>query len=188
DRRHDPSRARQLDPRVRRGQREPGALGHRQGPAQRRPDRARRPRGPGERRLEGACGRMSVLRNPALRALLIAQAVSRFGSQMTFLALPWFVLETTGSASRMGVVLAVELLPIALFGIVSGSLVARLGARRTLMLGDAARVPILAAVPLLYEAGVLSFGLLLVLVFLAGCALAPYMSAATVVIPELVGD
>ncbi len=131
---------------------------------------------------------MSVLRNSSLRALLIAQAVSRLGSQMTFLALPWFVLETTGSASRMGVVLAVELAPIALFGIVSGSLVARLGARRTLMLGDAARVPILAAVPLLYEAGVLSFGLLLVLVFLAGCCLAPYMSASSVVIPELVGE
>ncbi len=131
---------------------------------------------------------MSVLRSPGLRALLIAQAVSRLGSQMTFLALPWFVLETTGSASRMGVVLAVELAPIALFGIVSGSLVARLGARRTLMLGDVARVPILAAVPLLYEAGVLSFPVLLVLVFLAGCALAPYMSAATVVIPELVGN
>ena len=34
---------------------------------------------------------------------------------MTFLALPWFVLETTGSAARMGVVLAVELAPVGLF-------------------------------------------------------------------------
>ena len=36
---------------------------------------------------------------------------------MTYLALPWFVLVTTGSASKMGIVLGVELLPIGLFGI-----------------------------------------------------------------------
>ncbi|MGZ8694199.1 MAG: MFS transporter [Gaiellaceae bacterium] len=131
---------------------------------------------------------MTVFRNRSLRALLLAQAVSRLGSQMTFLALPWFVLETTGSAARMGVVLAVELTPVALFGIVSGSLVARIGARQTLLAGDLARVPILVSVPLLHEAGLLTLPLLLVLVFLAGCCLAPYMSASTVVIPELVGE
>ena len=129
-----------------------------------------------------------ILHNRPLRALLLAQVVSRLGSQMTFLALPWFVLETTGSAARMSVVLAVELAPIALFGIPSGSLVARLGARRTMLLGDAGRVPLMCAVPLLHSAGLLSFPLLLVLVFLLGCFLAPYMAASTVVVPELVGD
>jgi MFS family permease len=129
-----------------------------------------------------------ILRNRALRALLLAQVVSRIGSQMTFLALPWFVLETTGSAARMSVVLAVELTPVALFGIPSGALVARLGARRTMLAGDLARVPLMCALPLLHAAGVLSFPLLLVLVFLVGCFLAPYISAATVVVPELVGE
>ena len=59
---------------------------------------------------------MSLLRRRGLGPLLIAELVSSFGSQMTFLALPWFVLVTTGSAARMGIVLAVELLPIALLG------------------------------------------------------------------------
>jgi MFS family permease len=129
-----------------------------------------------------------ILGNPGLRALLLAQAVSRLGSQMTFLALPWFVLATTGSAARMSVVLAVELAPVALFGIPGGSLVARLGARRTMLLGDFGRVPLMCSVPLLHSAGLLSFPLLLVLVFLVGCFLAPYMSAGTVIVPELVGD
>ena len=115
--------------------------------------------------------RVSIWRNRGLRALIAAQTVSRLGSQMTFLALPWFVLETTGSASRMGVVLAVELAPVGLFGIPSGALVGRLGARRTLLLCDAARVPLMCSVPLLHAAGVLSFPLLLVLVFLLGCFL-----------------
>ena len=75
----------------------------------------------------------ALLRRPGLGALLVAEIVSSLGSQMTFLALPWFVLATTGSATRMGVVLAVELVPVALLGIPSGTVAARLGARRTML-------------------------------------------------------
>jgi hypothetical protein len=38
-----------------------------------------------------------ILRNPSLLALLVAEVVSSVGSRMTALALPWFVLVTTGS-------------------------------------------------------------------------------------------
>jgi MFS family permease len=107
---------------------------------------------------------------------------------MTFLALPWFVLTTTGSTTRMGVVLAAELLPIALLGIPSGAVVSRLGARRTMLVSDAARVPLMAAIPLLHAADKLSFGLLLVLVFALGVFIAPYFSAQRLVLPELVGE
>jgi MFS family permease len=129
-----------------------------------------------------------MLRRPGLLALLVAESVSSLGSQMTFLALPWFVLVTTGSPTRMGVVLAVELLPVALLGIPSGTLVSRLGARRTMLIGDIARVPLMASLPLLHAAGLLSFPLLLGLVFLVGCFLAPYFSSQRVILPELVGD
>jgi len=121
-------------------------------------------------------------------ALITAEVVSSLGSQMTFLALPWFVLVTTGSAARMSIVLAVELLPVALLGIPSGALVSRLGARRTMVLGDAARAPLMLAIPLLHIAGLLSFPALLVCVFALGCFFAPYFSAQRLVLPELVGD
>lgn len=48
----------------------------------------------------------SVLRSTALRALLAAEVISTTGAQMTWVALPWFVLLTTGSATRMSVVMA----------------------------------------------------------------------------------
>jgi MFS family permease len=131
---------------------------------------------------------VSILRARGLVPLVTAEAVSALGSQMTFLALPWFVLVTTGSAARMSVVLAVELAPVALLGIPSGALIARLGARRTLILGDAARAPLLASIPLLYELGVLTFPLLLVLVAAVGCFLAPYFSAQRLMLPELLGE
>jgi MFS family permease len=135
---------------------------------------------------------MAQGRSPLLQrgifALLSAEIISSLGSQMTFLALPWFVLTTTGSTTRMGVVLAAELLPIALLGIPSGSLVRRIGARQTMLVSDAARVPLMVSIPLLYEAGLLSFGLLLVLVFVLGMFIAPYFSSQRLVLPELVGD
>jgi MFS family permease len=129
-----------------------------------------------------------MLRQRSLLALIAAEIVSSLGSQMTFLALPWFVLVTTGSPARMGVVLAVELLPVALLGIPSGALVGRLGARLTMVIGDFARVPLMVSIPLLHAAGLLSFPVLLVIVFAIGCFLAPYFSAQRLVLPELVGD
>ena len=50
-----------------------------------------------------------MLRNRSLVGLLSAELVSFTGSSMTFVALPWFVLSTTGSTAKMGWVLAAEL-------------------------------------------------------------------------------
>jgi MFS family permease len=123
-----------------------------------------------------------------LVALLAAEVVSSTGTAITFVALPWFVLVTSGSATRMSVVLAVEVLPMALFGIPSGSLVGRLGARTTMLVSDALRVPLIVLVPILHWTGSLSFGLLLAIVFLLGVFNAPYISAQRSIIPELFGD
>ena len=123
-----------------------------------------------------------------LTALVTAEIVSILGSRMTYLALPWFVLVTTGSPAKMSVVLAVEILPMALLGIPSGTVVERLGGRTTMLVCDAARAPLLASIPLLHAAGLLSFPLLLVLVFALGCFMAPYFAAQRVILPELVGE
>ena len=129
-------------------------------------------------------------RSPLLQRSIFAADVRDdlvVGAQMTFLALPWFVLTTTGSTTQMGIVLAAELLPIALLGIPSGVVVARSGPEDDAV-SDPARVPIMAAIPLLHSAGMLSFGLLLVLVFALGVFIAPYFSAQRLVLPELVGE
>jgi predicted MFS family arabinose efflux permease len=129
-----------------------------------------------------------ILRNRSLLALLVAELVSRVGSQMTFLALPWFVLVTTHSPAKMGVVLAVELLPTALLGVPSGTLVSRYGARLTMLGADLMRVPLMASLPILHAAGALSFPLLLVLVAAFGCFNAPYFASQRVILPELLGS
>jgi MFS family permease len=124
----------------------------------------------------------------AVGALVVAEIVSVLGTRMTYLALPWFVLVTTGSPGKMTLVLAVEMVPMVLFGIPSGSLVQRLGARTSMLLSDFARAPLLAAVPLLYATGALTFPLLLGLVFVLGCFMPPYFAAQRTILPELVGE
>jgi MFS family permease len=121
-------------------------------------------------------------------ALVVAEVVSSTGSALTFLALPWFVLVTTGSPTRMSAVLAVEVLPLALFGIPSGSVVSRLGARTTMLVSDLVRAPLVALVPVLHWTGHLTFPALLAIVFLLGVFFAPYASSQRSIIPELFGD
>jgi MFS family permease len=126
--------------------------------------------------------------NRSLQALLLAEVVSSTGTAMTFVALPWFVLVTSGSAGRMSVVLAAEVLPMALLGIPSGSAVSRLGSRVSMLVSDAVRAPLIALVPILHWTGLLSFPLLLAIVFVLGVFIAPYLSAQRTIIPELYGD
>jgi MFS family permease len=127
------------------------------------------------------------MRNRTLIALLLGEVVSSTGSAMTFVALPWFVLSTS-TPLHMSVVLAVEILPLALFGLPSGSLVQRLGARRTMLAADLLRAPLVALVPVLYWTGDLTYGALLVIVFALGCFTAPYIASQRTVIPEVLGD
>ena len=124
----------------------------------------------------------------AVSALVLAETISVLGTRMTYLALPWFVLVTTGSPSKMSLVLAAEILPMAILGVPSGALVQRLGSRTTMLVADFARAPILASIPLLYAAGILHFWLLLAIVALLGAFAPPYFAAQRTILPELVGE
>jgi len=121
-------------------------------------------------------------------ALVLAETVSMIGTRMTYLALPWFVLVTTGSPGKMSLVLAAEILPMAVLGIPSGAAVQRLGSRTTMLAADVLRAPVLASVPLLHSAGGLTFPLLLGIVALLGCFAPPYFAAQRTILPELVGE
>jgi MFS family permease len=132
--------------------------------------------------------RRALLRDRALLALLARDVISTAGSQMTWVALPWFVLTTTGSATKMAFVVAAEAAGVGIVGFAAGSLVGRLGLRRTMLVADACRAPLVAAIPLLHAAGLLSFGLLLALVFLIGAFGTPSFVSKAAALPEIVGE
>ena len=129
-----------------------------------------------------------MLRNRSLAGLVAAELLSLTGSAMTFVALPWFVLQTTGSTAKMSWVLAAELLPVVLVGIPAGSAIVRLGAKRTILISDAVRGPLLVVIPILHRSGHLTFPALLAVTFAIGVFTAPYFASSRIVVPEIVGD
>jgi MFS family permease len=132
--------------------------------------------------------RRDLFRSRTIVALLSAEVVSTTGAQMTWLALPWFVLVTSGSAARMSFVVGAELIGLAALGFPGGRLLGKIGARRTMMLCDAVRAPLMLVIPVLHWTGGLSFGVLLVVAFLLGGFAAPYFAAQKVIVPELLGE
>jgi MFS family permease len=128
------------------------------------------------------------MRRRALAGLVAAELISALGSQLTRLALPWFVLVETGSPARMALVFAAQLLPVALLGLPSGTLVQRIGARTTMIGADLGRAPLIALVPLLHALDVLSFPLLLVMAVALGAFSTPYYASQRLVLPEVLGE
>ena len=88
----------------------------------------------------------------------------------------------------MTIVMMAELAGFAIAGIPAGSLVQRLGARRSMLGADALRAPLMMLVPVLHWAGHLSLGALVVLALLLGVLGAPYFTAQKVILPELIGE
>src|SRR5438045_9405470 len=129
-----------------------------------------------------------MLRNRSLAGLLVAELVSLTGSSMTFVALPWFVLATTGATAKTGWSVAAEMLPIAIFGIPAGTVIAKLGAKKTMLISDAVRGPLLLVIPILHSTGHLSFAALLGTTFAIGIFAAPYFASSRLVVPEVAGE
>ena len=129
-----------------------------------------------------------MLKNRSLLGLISAELVSLTGSSMTFVALPYFVYVTTGSFAKMGWVLGAEMLPIAIFGIPAGTVIAKLGAKKTMLISDAARGPLMLVIPILYHYGHLSFAALLAATFAIGIFAAPYFASSRLIVPEVAGE
>jgi MFS family permease len=127
-----------------------------------------------------------VSRRAGFAGLMTAEAISLFGSRMTFVALPWLVLVETGSATLTGVVAFAEMLPYVVACAAGGPLIDRVGARRASIVMDGASLAVIGAIPLLYGAGRLGFGALAALVGVAGLMRGLGDTAKQVVFPAVV--
>ncbi|WP_129666266.1 MFS transporter [Phytoactinopolyspora endophytica] len=120
-----------------------------------------------------------------LVGVLAAQAVAWTGTRLSAIALPWFVLTTTGSAAQTGVVVFVEMTPYVLIQVLSGPLIDRVGPRRISITGDLVSMGVVSLIPLLHAADLLSFGLLLPLVAVVGAFRGPADASKGVFIPAM---
>jgi MFS family permease len=93
--------------------------------------------------------RTNPLANLNLRLLWIGESISLLGDQFYMVALPWLVLQLTGSAIAVGTVFAVAGIPRALFMLVGGVFTDRFSPRMLMLVSNAARIVITGLLTLL---------------------------------------
>ncbi|MET7335598.1 MFS transporter [Nonomuraea sp. NPDC005650] len=126
----------------------------------------------------------TVDRRP-LTTVLAANLLSITGNCLTYMGVPWFVLQSTGSAAKAGIVAFCTLLPAVLAALVTGPVIDRIGRRRMSVASDLACGVAVAAIPLLQFAGVLRFWMLCVLMAVTGLFRSPGETARSVLLPTL---
>ncbi len=126
-------------------------------------------------------------RRMPLAALLSANALSMTGSAMAGVAIPWFVLETTGSAAKTGLAFAAATLGSFCSGFLGGPVVDGLGLKRSSVLTDLLSAAAVALVPLLHFTVGLAYWQLLLLVFAAECVDTPGAAARQGMVGALAG-
>ncbi|GAB1818437.1 MFS transporter [Herbidospora sp. RD11066] len=116
--------------------------------------------------------------------LFAASLVALTGTRVSSIAIPWFVLVTTGSVAQTGLVAFCEMAPYVLVKALSGPVVDRVGPRKISWRADAVSAAAAATIPALHVAGLLSFPLLLVLVAVIGGVRGPGDLAKEIMVPE----
>jgi MFS family permease len=129
---------------------------------------------------------LDVLRDDAFRRLLSAAAISWFGDRMVTIALAFAVLAIGGSASAIGLVLAVRTGAL-LVSLLFGGVIADRVARRAVMIGaDLVRVVTQGLLAVLVIAGVAEVWSIALLTGLTGIATGFFNPASTGLLPAIV--
>jgi MFS family permease len=126
------------------------------------------------------------LRERNFRMLWIGSAISSLGDQFYLVALPWVVLQLTGSAVAVGTILMAVAIPRALLMLFGGALTDRMSPRKILMSASAARTIFVTVIGILLWLRVLHIWELYVLGFAFGVADAFSLPAASTLLPSLV--
>ena len=125
---------------------------------------------------------------PAFGRLWVGRLVSLFGDAFTLIALPWFVLQATGSGTATAGILLTLQLPAMLTSMFIGSLIDRFQPRTIMAIDNTLRTLIVGLIPILYWFGLLELWLLFLLAFLAGMLVPATEVGSRSILPDLVED
>lgn len=131
---------------------------------------------------------MTFLRSLSHRAFALlwtGQTVSRLGDSLYRVALAWWMLEETGSATAMGAVMIFSFTPMLIFLLIGGVLVDRLPRLRVMLVCDVASGAIIGTVALLAFADRLEVWHVYAASLLFGLVEAFFFPAYTAAVPAL---
>src|SRR5271163_521068 len=125
------------------------------------------------------------LKNASYRLWLTGGTISFLGDQFYLVALPWLVLQQTGSAVAMGAILMAGAIPRAILMLIGGALSDRMSARKIMMGTAIARTFCVTVIGLLVWLRVLHTWELYALAFAFGVADAFAAPAQSAYIPSI---
>src|ERR1700720_2780101 len=140
--------------------------------------------GPGSGPSPGPGHPMAV---PHFRHLWFGITISVLGDQFYLVALPWLVLQLTGSGLALGTILMTAAVPRAALMLVGGAVIDRFSARRGVMFPASSRCLVVGTVALLIWLGAIQLWHLYLLTLAFGIADAFSFPAGPALIPTLVG-
>ncbi len=120
-----------------------------------------------------------------LAGWIAADIVSVTGTRVSMIALPLFVLMSTGSATQTGLVALAEMIPLVALKALSGPVIDQVGARTVAVACDLGSTLVVGSIPLLHHAHRLPFGALLALVAVAGALRGPGDAAKNALAPQV---
>ena len=120
-----------------------------------------------------------------LVGVLSATALSVTANSVVAIAVPWLVLERTGSAALAGLAGAAAIAPIVFSALFGGALIDRIGRRRTSLIADALSATAVAAMPVAELTVGLGIPLLLILVALGAVFDSPGAAARESLRPDV---
>ena len=126
------------------------------------------------------------LRNSKFRLWWAGSAISLFGDQFYIVALPWLVLQITGSSIALGMILMAASLPRAVLMLIGGAATDRTSPRKIMIATAAARTIFVGAIAALVYLHFLRIWQLYFLAFGFGVADAFYMPASMTFLGSLV--
>src|SRR4051812_13212507 len=135
-----------------------------------------------------AGGATAVLRHPDFRRLWLANLTSSVGDRLVTVALALFVIDETGSATDLGLVLAAHSLPLVAFLLIGGIWADRLPRARVMITSDLVRFALHAPLAALIFAGAVEIWQLVVIEALFGSAEAFFRPAFSGLVPQTVPE
>jgi MFS family permease len=126
--------------------------------------------------------------NRDFRYLWIGNTVSGCGDQFFLVALPWLVLQLTGSGAVLGGIMMVEAIPRAALMLIGGAVTDRVSPRKIMILTAACRTILVAALAALIWTNHVQVWQIYVLCFFFGVADAFAAPAAQTLLPSLVAS
>ena len=129
----------------------------------------------------------SLIASSNYRRFVVGQSISLVGTWMQMIGQSWLVLQLTGSATTLGIVAAVQTLPILLLSPYAGVLVDRRGKRRVLLITQMVMALLALTLGLLTLTHAVRLWMVMVIAGSLGLATCVDNPARQAFVPEIVG-